>query len=262
MSEKEMHYPDHFVDRLEILWGEGFLSPGGPKEVRTIAAGIDLTDKTVLDIGCGTGGVDFILAGELGAGHVVAIDIESALLDRARARLASSHRGLEKRVEFQLVSPGPLNWPTATFDVVFSKDTMIHIPDKAAMYADVFRVLKPGGVFAASDWLGGETTSTSPEWKRFSELAQMGFTMATASEVEAMLRDAGFADVSSVDRNAWYSEVTKQEVRDLEGPLRSRLLEAVGEDLYLRWLEVRRAIRDSANVGALRPTHLRGFKPI
>lgn len=262
MSEPEIHYPDHFVDRLEILWGEGFLSPGGPSEVRAIAAGIDLTDKTVLDIGCGTGGVDFILAGELGAAHVVAIDIESALLERARARLASSHHSLAERVEFQLVSPGPLNWPTATFDVVLSKDAMIHIPDKAAMFADVFRVLKPGGAFAASDWLGGENTSTSPEWARFSALTHLDFTMATASEVEAILRNVGFAGVSSVDRNWWYSELTKQEVRDLEGPLRGRLLETVGEEVYLHWLEVRRAIRDSANVGALRPTHLRGFKPV
>ena len=50
--------------------------------------------------------------------------------------------------------------------------------------------------------------------------------------------------------------------RHLEGPLRGRLLEAVGEDLYLGWLEVRRALRDSVHVGALRPTHLRGFKPV
>lgn len=262
MSPQETRYPDHFVDRLEILWGEGFLSPGGPKEVRAIVAGIDLRDKTVLDIGCGTGGVDFILAAELGAARVVAIDIEAALLDRARARLAASHPGLAERVEFQLVSPGPLGWPTASFDVVFSKDAMIQIPDKAATYADIFKVLKPGGVFAASDWLGGDNTNTSAEWKRFSELVHLDFTMATASEVEAMLRKVGFANVSSVDRNSWYAEVTKQEVRDLEGPLRGRLLEAVGEDLYLGWLEVRRALRDSVHVGAMRPTHLRGFKPI
>ena len=116
----------------------------------------------------------------------------------------------------------PLNWPAATFDVVFSKDALIHIPDKAAMYADVLRVLKPGGVFAASDWLGGENTSTSPEWERYSELGQLDFTMATASEVEAMLRDAGFTFLSSADRNSWYAEFTKQEVRDLEGSLQSR----------------------------------------
>jgi hypothetical protein len=82
--------------------------------------------------------------------------------------------------------------------------------------------LKPGGVFAVSDWLAGENTSTSPEWERFSELGQLDFTMATASKVEAMLRDTGFTNISSVDRNAWYAEFTKQDVRDLEGPLQSR----------------------------------------
>jgi SAM-dependent methyltransferase len=201
--------------------GDSF-SPGGPKEVRAIVTGFDLRDKTALDIGCGTGGADFFLAGKLGAARVVAIDIESALLDRARARLASSHPGPGGRLEFQLVAPGPLNWPAATFDVVFSKDALIHTPDMAAMQADVLRVLKPGGVFAASDWLAGESTTTSPEWERFSELGQLDFTMATASEVEAMLRNAGFTKVSSVDRNSWYAEFTKQEVRDLEGSLHSR----------------------------------------
>lgn len=262
MSTQETHYPDHFVDRLEILWGEGFLSPGGPKEVCAIASGIDLAGKSVLDIGCGTGGVDFILAEQLGAARVVAIDVEPALLDRARSRLASKHPELARTVEFQLVSPGPLDWPTATFDVVFSKDALIHIPDKAAMYAEILRVLKPGGVFAASDWLGGTNINTSAEWERFSTLVHIDFAMATANEVEAMLRDVGFINVTSVDRNTWYSEVTKQEVRDLEGPLRGRLLKAVGEDLYVSWLDVRRALRDSVHVGALRPTHLRAFKPV
>jgi hypothetical protein len=33
MTNNEVHYPDEFADRLEILWGEGFLSPGGATEV-------------------------------------------------------------------------------------------------------------------------------------------------------------------------------------------------------------------------------------
>ena len=41
------------------------------------------------------------------------------------------------------------------FDIVFSKDSIVHIPDKHALMAEVFRVLKPGGRFVASDWLIG-----------------------------------------------------------------------------------------------------------
>ena len=256
----DTQYPEHFVDRLEILWGDGFLSPGGPEEVRAIVKGISLAQKEVLDIGCGTGGVDFVLAGDLDAGRVVAIDVEQTLLERARKRLTSSHPDLVGRVDFQLVTPGPLKLPESSFDVVFSKDALIHIPDKAAIYREIFRVLRPGGVFAASDWLAGQNMS-APEWLRYRKLGHLDFAMATASEAEAMLHDAGFIDVSSVDRNGWYSEVTKQEVRDLEGPLRDRLLGVVDEDLYRHWLEVRRTLRDAVNIGALRPTYLRGYRP-
>ena len=96
----------------------------------------------MLDVGCGTGGVDILLAGELSAGRVVAIDVQAELLDRAQARLKSAHPHLAEKVEFHLVSLGPLNWPNETFEVVFSKDSLIHITDKAAMYDEVLRVLE------------------------------------------------------------------------------------------------------------------------
>ncbi|MGI9491980.1 MAG: class I SAM-dependent methyltransferase, partial [Geminicoccaceae bacterium] len=77
-----VQYPDHFVDRLHLVWGHGFLSPGGPEEVLSVVRGLDLADRLVLDIGCGTGGPAMVLAKECGA-KVVGIDVEPQLVKRA-----------------------------------------------------------------------------------------------------------------------------------------------------------------------------------
>ncbi len=71
MSHGDVLYDDLTVDFLEALWGDGYLSPGGPEEVARILAGLDLAGRTVLDIGCGSGGITVSLARDYGAaqGH-------------------------------------------------------------------------------------------------------------------------------------------------------------------------------------------------
>ena len=165
-----IEYPEHLVTRVQTIWGEGFLSPGGPEEVREIVQGINLADKTILDIGCGTGGPAIVLAGETGATAVIGIDVQSKLLQLACKYARDA--GVINKVEFRLVEPGPLPFEDNLFDVVFSKDALAHFADKEAIYREMLRVLRPGGVFLASDWLGGENTASSPEWARFIELSK------------------------------------------------------------------------------------------
>lgn len=86
---------------MQFMWGEGFLSPGGPEEVAEMVAGIDLTGKRVLDVCSGLGGVDILLATRHGAAAVVGIDVEPQLVESARALIAT--KGLTERVTFQLV---------------------------------------------------------------------------------------------------------------------------------------------------------------
>ena len=88
----------------------------------------------------------------------------------------------------------------------------------------------------------------------------LGKAEFAAGETEAAMRAVGFQDVSTVDRNAWYAPLTKHEVSQLEGPLRERIIEVSDEATYAHWINVRRTLRDSVLEGALRPTHLRGFK--
>jgi ubiquinone/menaquinone biosynthesis C-methylase UbiE len=150
--------------------------------VREILKGLSIAEKLVLDIGCGTGGCEVVLAGELNAGHIIAIDVEAQMIERAQERALKA--GISENIEFRLVDPGPLDVPNDSVDVAFSKDSMVHIEDKNALFAEILRVLKPGGVFAASDWLAGENAGDSPDWSKFRELAHLTFSFATAPEME------------------------------------------------------------------------------
>lgn len=259
MSNNDLQYPEEFIDRLEILWGEGFLSPGGADEINLILQGIDVSNKSVLDIGCGTGGAEVVLARDFDAQTITGIDVEPQLTERTDKLIA--RKGLSGKVKIMLVDPGPLEFANDEFDIVFSKDSMIHIPDKAAIFREILRVLKPGGVFAGSDWLVGENADSMPEWQSVRKLSHLDFKISTAAETEAAMKFAGFKNVSTLDRNAWYAEISASEYEQLNGPLRKRILEVVDEQIYHHWMKIRRAFRDSALAGALRPTHLRGYKP-
>ena len=210
----EIQYPDHFITRLHTVWGEGFLSPGGPEEVEEIIRGIDLSGKVVLDIGFGTGGPAVTLAKDHHAGKVIGIDVEAQL--RNHANQLVERAGLADRIELKIVKPGPLSFAAETFDVVFSKDSMIHIEDKSALFQEVMRVLKPGGRFVASDWLSGEGDEAMAALDQYRKVSHLHFTPATATEMAATLGNAGFLDVETRDRNAWYAAVCAHELEQIE----------------------------------------------
>src|SRR6185312_1202662 len=68
-ADAEPEYDDTAIRFLEALWGEGYLSPGGPEEVDRVVEGLSLEGKTVLDIGCGSGGIILHLVEHHGVAH-------------------------------------------------------------------------------------------------------------------------------------------------------------------------------------------------
>jgi phosphoethanolamine N-methyltransferase len=193
MSGDELHYDDGVIGFLGELWGEGYLSPGGPEEVARVLDGIALTGLTVLDVGCGAGGITVDLVRRFGAGRVIGIDVESAVCAAARERVEAS--GLSDRIEIIEVEPGPFPLADGAVDIVFSKDSIIHIPDKEWLAGEAFRVLRPGGWFVASDWLIGHDGPPSPEMAEYIKLEDLDFAMASSARYRRALEGAGFADV-------------------------------------------------------------------
>ena len=60
------HYDHSIIAVSELIWGEGFMSPGGRAAVRSIVEGLELAGRTLLDIGCGIGGPDALPPGVSG----------------------------------------------------------------------------------------------------------------------------------------------------------------------------------------------------
>jgi len=253
-----MSYDDNFVAALEWMWGEGFLSPGGPEEVGKILKGVEVSDKDVLDIGCGIGGIELLLVSEFGAAHVVGIDIESDLVAKAQRRVDDA--GLSNQIELRCVTPGALEFPSDTFDIVFTKDSLIHIEDKQGIFSEIYRVLKPGGTFAASDWLGSDAPHT-PEMVRWLELVSLEFNLCTASDMEHFLGNAGFENINLRDRNEWYAGIVRDEIASVSGTKQAELTKRLGEESARHRLESSTAKLKVVEQGELRPTHLVGSKP-
>jgi phosphoethanolamine N-methyltransferase len=255
----DAHYPPEFVTGLEMQWGAGFLSPGGPEEVATILKDVDVSGKTVLDIGCGIAGPAMVIARELSAAKVVGIDIETYLIEKGRENVEAA--GLEDRISLELVEVGPLPFPEESFDIVFSKDSLIHVQDKSALYKDILRVLKPGGVFAASDWLRGENADELAGYNEWRSLATLDFTMQTVDETRAEMEAAGLKNTSTNNRGDWYAEQVALEVAMMNGAeWKDRFVNAFGKSAYEMKVAVRAANGRAAACGGLQPTHLFGEK--
>lgn len=259
MAEGEEGYSDEETARLELIWGEGFLSPGGPAEIARILGRHDVAGAAVLDIGSGAGGAAVTLVREHGAGSVLGVDVQDELVALATARAASA--GFDDRIGYRLIEPGPLPLPNASFDLVFSKDAIIHVADKSVLYAEAFRVLRPGGRLLVSDWLRGGGDDLTLQVNAFVEAAGHGFTMASLEAVEALVRHAGFDEIETEDRRAWYLGEATAELRRLEGEMRRDFVERWGEEAATAEIAFWSVLVDSLTTGALSPSHIRARKP-
>ncbi len=251
-------YPEHMIALCETIWGEGFLSPGGTAEVGRVVGAEDIRGLSVLEIGSGAGGTAMTLVEGLGAGYVTGIDVEDTVLDHARALVAA--RGLTGRIGLVKVVPGPLPFPPGTFDVVFSKESIVHIPDKRALMVEVFRVLKPGGRFLASDWLIG-STEPSPAMRDYIAAEGLDFGMATPEEYRAAMEAAGFVEVATRSRNEWYRRETRDELARLKGPLGRKAEDKVGKEFVDRNIAIWERMIPVLDTGEHCPTHLSAMKP-
>jgi SAM-dependent methyltransferase len=164
------------------------LGCGNPQAIASIGPG-----ETVVDLGSGAGFDCFLAARQVGPeGRVIGVDMTHEMLTKARDNAA---RVGAANVEFRLGELEHLPVADNSADVVISNCVINLVPDKAQVFREAFRVLKPGGRVAVSDIVA---TAALPADLAADPALICGCVAgaATAAQVEQWLAVAGFTEIS------------------------------------------------------------------
>ncbi len=181
----------HWSGPYEAVFGR-FLRRSEPRiiELAKIKPG-----NTVLDMGCGPGGLTRTAKAAVGpSGKVFGIDAAEEMITLARQK--ASGAGLE--IDFRVGLAQAMPYPDQTFDVVISRLFIHHLPGKALQmqaFGEVLRVLKPGGICFIVDFDLPSLPVLGKPLKMI--MKNHAMPQSDVKNIAQMLQDAGFQEVSS-----------------------------------------------------------------
>lgn len=156
--------------------------------------------QTVLDVGCGVGGPARCIA-RFSDAHVVGLNNNDYQI--GRAKLLTKEARLEHLLSYVKADFMQMPLQDNTYDAVYSIEATCHAPDRLGVYSEIFRVLKPGGLYATYEWVVTDNyDETNPEHVKIKKGIEVGNGLPNLEKPAVLikaLKDAGFEIVDAED---------------------------------------------------------------
>lgn len=244
--EKKRFTPSDTWEKIGITEHQG----GIPATQRLIELCKVTPDQSVLDIGCGTGYTPCVLA-KVYRVAVSALDVNSKILGQTKSRV--KEQGVSDKVTIVRGDACELPFPSDAFSVVVVESVLVHVWDRRRVFSEVYRVLKPGGVFGDNELT---CLKPPPTGLRNFLTESMGIVTQPLQEDEwrALFREAGFVDVSSSvyamnELVSFTSHIQVDGFRRYLSALRQSLLNPTIRDTFFRKDMLKAALKFSSYVG-------------
>jgi len=211
----------------EMLMGEQ-IHVGGEKETDILANTAAINkDITLLDVCSALGGPARHLAKKYGC-KVTGLDATQKMVNEAIKR--TENEGLSQQISYKLGNALDMPFKATTFDVVWGQDAWCYVTDKDRLIAEAYRVLKPGGIIAFTDWIQ-VGNMTEQEWNDLNSFMAFPY-METLDGYEQILKKIGFEVIEKKDLSEDFARHCHIYQDVLRNELKNAIIKEYGNEMF------------------------------
>ncbi|XP_076031841.1 uncharacterized protein LOC143019750 [Oratosquilla oratoria] len=201
------------IRKFERIFGPTWMSVGGEVRTRKFLTMLGLVpSQRVLILGSGGGGEAFLMARCYGV-HAHGVDISFNMYQVAMDNLALQEKKVQSLVHFEAADMTKIRIEDETFDVIYSRESILYVRDKESLFKKMLGWLRPGGKLFLVDDCRINKENPPKELEDLIKLRR--WSLNTLADYEEGLRKVGFKDVRAQDISDEFLRVVTEDIKHL-----------------------------------------------